>query len=132
MYIINTKVANVWMSYELIYDNHALPSRIAWECAALLFLGMLGWLIRLIYFMSNRITQLLVSTTPFILAALLVLFNSLADGAIGRAILEFLKTIMGLSLGIPNPYIGMASILAASVILGGIVFLLLRKAQSSD
>lgn len=131
-YIINLKVANVWMIYEIIYRDQGLLGLVVWQFAALLFLGVLGWFIRLVYYVSNWITKLIVSIAPFVLVSLLVLFNALADGGIGRAILEFLKTVMGLSHTIPNPYIGMTSMLVAAIILGGPIFLLLRRAQIND
>ncbi|MDD5289014.1 MAG: hypothetical protein PHY28_07905 [Dehalococcoidales bacterium] len=131
-YIINLKIANVLMIYKLIYPAQGIPSLLAWEFAALLFLGMLGWCIRLIYYRSNRTTKYIVSIAPFVLAAFLILFNALADKGMDRAIWEFLKTVMGLSGDSPNPYVGMASLLVAAVILGGFSFLLLRRAQINE
>jgi hypothetical protein len=132
IYVINLKVANVWMLYDLLYKDQGLSGLVVWEFAALLFFGVLGWFIRLVYYVSNRNTKYIVSVVPFVLVSLLILFNALADGGIGRAVLDFLKTVMGLSSGSPDPYIGMASLLIASVILGGPVFLLLRRAQIND
>lgn len=131
-YIINLKISNVWMIYKLIYPQQGIPGLIAWEFAALLFLGMLGWFVRLVYYISNRPAKYTVSITPFVLAALLILFNALADNRMGRAVWEFLKTVMGVSGGSQNPYIGMASLLAAAVIFGGFSLLLLRRAQIND
>lgn len=131
-YIITLKVANVWMIYELIYRDQSILGILVWEFAALLFLGALAWLIRLAYYVSDLRAKLLVSIIPFVLVSLLILFNALADGAIGRAIWVFIKTVMGLSHTDPNPYIGMASMLAAAVIIGGPTFLLLRRAQVKD
>jgi len=131
-YMITLKVANVWMIYELIYNDRSISGILVWEFAALLFLGMLGWFIRLVYYVSSRNTKLVVSIAPFVLVSLLILFNAFVDGAIGRALWEFLKMVMGLSSVSPNPYIGMACLLAAAVILGGPVFLLLRRAQIND
>jgi hypothetical protein len=132
IYVINLKVANVWMLYDLLYADQRLLGVVVWEFAALLFLGALGWFIRLVYYVSNRNNKYIVSVAPFILMSLLILFNALADGGIGRAVLEFLKTVMGLSSGSPNPYIGMISMLVATFILSGPIFLLLRRAQIND
>lgn len=131
-YIINLKMANVWIIYKMIYGGQVLLGLVAWEFAALLFLGVLGWFIRLVYYVSDRRTKLLVSIVPFVLVSLLILFNALADGVIGHIMWQFLKTVMGLSYTSPNPYIGMASMLAAAVILSGPIFLLLRRAQAKD
>jgi hypothetical protein len=86
----------------------------------------------MIYYVSGRITRLIVSAAPFVIGPLLVLFNELADGAIAHAIGRFLSAVMGLSFSTPNPYIGIASMIAAAVILGGPIFLLLRRAQVKD
>jgi hypothetical protein len=132
-YLVNLKTANVWMIYKLIYAGQvSLIGLILWEFGALLFLGMAGWCIRLIYYVSNRAIKYAFSITPFVLSALLIFFNALADGGIGRAIWRFLKTTMGLSGSVPNPYIGIASMLGAATILGLICFLLLRRAQIID
>jgi len=131
-YFINLKVANVWMMYSLIYQNRDFAGLIIWEFAALISLGMLGWLIRLIYYISNRQIKIVVSIVPFVLASLLFLFNALFDGIIGRALLSFVKFAMGLSGQEPDPYTGALSFLVAAVIMGGIIFLLLRRAQVND
>ena len=88
--------------------------------------------IRLVYYVSNRSTKLIVSIVPFVLVSLLLLVNTLVDGAIGRAVINFLKVVMGFSSNVPNPYIGAASMAAAVVILSGPIFLLLRRAQIKD
>jgi hypothetical protein len=131
-YAISLKVANVWMIYKLLYRNENLLSVVIWEFGALFFLGMLGWFIRLVYYVSNRTAKYTVSIAPFVVAALFVLFNAMVDGRMGRAIWDFLKTVMGFSYVNPAPHIGMATMLAAAVILGGPVFLLLRRAQINE
>lgn len=132
VYVVSLKVANEWMLYSLVYRDQTILSLVIWEFAIMLFLGVLGWFIRLVYYVSNRTIQLFVSIGPIVLVSLLILFNALADGGIGRAFLEFLKMVMGFSGTVPNPYIGMASMLAASVILSGPIYLLLRRAQIKD
>ncbi len=131
-YAISLKIANVWMIYDMIYRDQAILNAVIWEFALLLFLGMLGWFTRLVYYVSDRNARLIVSVIPFVLAPLLIFFNVLADGGIGRAILDFLKTVMGLSSATPNPYIGAASFLAGAVILACPIFLMLRRAQVKD
>jgi hypothetical protein len=131
-YVITLQIANVWMIYVLIYHNQSIPGIIAWEFALLLFLGLLCWFICLVYYVSDRKTKFLVSILPFVLASLLILFNALVNGAIGNAIGQFFITAMGLSGAAPSQYIGMASMLAASVIISVPIFLLLRRAQVKD
>jgi hypothetical protein len=131
-YAVNLKVAKVLMVYELLYKDRTIFNVLVWEFAALLFLGILGWLIRLIYYQSDRNTKLIVTFTPFAAVSLLIFFNVLADGGIGRGVWEFLKAVMGFSAASPNPYIGTVSMLTAAIILGGPIFLLLRRAQIRD
>jgi len=120
------------MIYEAMYRNQSIAGLLVWEFAALIFLGMLGWFIRLVYYVSGRKTRFGVSIAPFVIVPLLILFNVLSDGKIFNAIGNFLKTIMGLSSVNPNPYIGMVSMLLLAVILSGPIFLLLRRTQVRD
>ena len=131
-YAINLKVAKVMMIYEFMYPNHNVFIILVWEFAALVFLGMLGLLIRLIYYQSDRNTKLIVIFAPFVAVSLLIFFNILVDGAIGHGIWEFLKVVMGFTFSIPNAFIGAASMTAAAVILGVPVYLMLRRAQIKD
>jgi len=128
-YTVSLKVASVWMLYEMVYNDQSILSMIPWEFAALLFVGILGWLIRLAYYVSGRNTRYVISFAPFVLASLLVFFNILADGVIGRALLSFIKAVAGLSASGANPFIGMASMFVAAIILGVPVYLMLRRAQ---
>ena len=128
-YIVSLRIARVWMIYESAYRDQGALRLIIWEFAALFLLAVLGWFLRLIYYVSGRRTQISISFAPFILIPLLILFDRLADGAIFRAIGIFFKTIMGFTSSIPNPYIATSSMLGIAVILGGLIFLLLRRAQ---
>ena len=131
-YAISLKVAKVMMIYDFIYPNHNIFSVLVWEFAVLLFLGMLGWFIRMVYYQSDRKTKFIVTFAPFVAVSLLIFFNALADGRIGRGVWEFLKVVMGLTMTSPNPYIGMASMIAGAVVIGGPIYLLLRRAQIKD
>jgi hypothetical protein len=131
-YAINLRVSNVWMIFQSAYQGQNILSMAAWEFGALLFLGVLGWLICLIYYLGNTRTNIFITVAPFILVPVFILFNAFADGAMGRAIWQFLKTAMGFSVVTPNPYIGMASMLAGAVVLTGVTFLLLRRAQVKE
>jgi hypothetical protein len=131
-YAINLKVARVMMIYEFIYPSHNIFSILVWEFAALLFLGMLGWLIRLIYYQSDRNTKLIVTFAPFVAVSLLIFFNILFDGAMGHGIWDFLKVVMGFTFSIPNSFMGAANMTAVAAILGMPIWLLLRRAQIKD
>ena len=131
-YAINLKIARVMMIYEFIYPNHNIFSILVWEFAVLLFLGMLGWCIRLVYYQSDRNTKLIVTFAPFVAVSLLIFFNILVEGRIGRGVWDFLKVIMGLTTTIPNSFIGAASMLAGAAVLSIPIFLLIRRAQIKD
>jgi len=131
-YVINLQVSNVWMIYSLVYRQQGLIGLVAWEFAALLFMGVLAWLVRLTYYVGGRNTRIAVTVAPFVLAGLLIFFNALAGGAVFRAIWDFIRAAMGLSGAGPNPYIGMGSLLAAAVVLSTPLYLLLRRAQVND
>jgi hypothetical protein len=131
-YVITQQVANVWMIYELIYNNQNFLGIVFWEFGILLLMGSLAWLIRLVYYVSGVRAKVLVSVIPFVLASLLLLINPLLDGAIGSGLLQFLKAAMGLPSTAASPYIGMASMLAASVIISCPIYLLLRRAQVNN
>lgn len=128
-YVITQQVANVWMIYELIYQDQSFLGIVLWEFGILLFLGLLGWLIRLVYYVSDVRAKVLVTVIPFVLLSLLLLLNPILDGAIGRGIWQFLTAAMGLPSTAASPYIGMASMLAASIIISCPIYLLLRRAQ---
>lgn len=131
-YIINLQVSNVWMMYEMVYGSGNIAGLLVWEFAALFLLAMLGWTIRLIYYVSGRTVSIIISIAPFIIAALLALINAMVGGGMGLAVLEFLKTAMGISAGGLNPYIGVASMMVAGIALALPVFLLLRRAPVKD
>ncbi|MBN2325371.1 MAG: hypothetical protein JXQ30_16705 [Spirochaetes bacterium] len=131
-YVINLKIANVWMVYETAYGDRSIPGMVVWVFSVSLFLGVLGWFIRLIYYVSGRNMQIFIAVAPFILAPVLLFLNILADGTIFSATGRFLGKVIGYSTTNPNPYIGVASMVAAAVILSGLVFLLLRRAQIKD
>jgi hypothetical protein len=131
-YAINLKIARVMMIYEFIYPNHNIFSILVWEFAVLLFLGMLGWCIRLVYYQSDRNTKLIVTFAPFVAVSLLIFFNILVEGRIGRGVWDFLKVIMGLTMTSPNSFIGAASMLAGAAALSIPIFLLIRRAQIKD
>jgi hypothetical protein len=131
-YLLNLKFANVWEIYELIYRQQNIAGMIAWEFAAALFTGMLGWFICLVYYVSSRTVKYVVSITPFVIAPFIVLGDALSGGKIGPALLSFLQTVSGFSHTSPNPYIGMTTFLVLAVLLCGPVFLLLRRAQSNE
>jgi hypothetical protein len=131
-YAISLKVAKIMMLYEVIYHDQSIINVLIWEFAALLFLGVLGWLIGLVYYRSDRKTQLVVTFTPLVLASLLIFFNALVDGGIGRGVWDFLKIVMGFTFSIPNSFMGAASMTVAAAIMGIPIWLLLRRAQIKD
>ncbi len=131
-YAVSTRVTNIVMFYELLYKNQDILMSSIWEFAALLLLGMLGWCIRMAYYVSGLKTKVFVSLLPFIAAPLLVFLNILVDGAVARGFGKFMAAAMGFAGNSPNPLIGAASMAAAAVLLGIPVFLMLQRAQVKD
>jgi hypothetical protein len=131
-YLINLKVSNVIMLYSLIYHGDNILGLAAWEFGALFFLAALGWFICLVYYVSNLLTKYVVTIIPFVLGGLLILFDAMAHGAIGRGFVGFLKAAMGITGSGANPFIGMSSMLAATVVVEGLIYLLIRRASIKD
>jgi len=131
-YAVNLRVSHVWMVYESIYRGRDFIAFTLWEFGGMLFLGLLGWFICLVYYLVDLKSKILITIAPFIVVPLAAFFDALADGALWDAILGFLKTVMGYDAVSPNPYIGTASLLAAAVILAGLVLILTRRAPIKE
>lgn len=115
--------------YEGLYHDPNLLKLALWEFAALFMLSILGWLISLIYYMSGRITRIVVSVSPVIIWIVLVSLNRILDGVISDGFREFARTILGFTSSPPNPFTGAVSLFVFAIILCVPVFILLRRSQ---
>lgn len=115
--------------YEGLYHDPNLLRLVLWEFAALFMLGILGWLISLIYYMSGRIARIIVTVSPVVLWIVLVSLNRILDGVISDGFRDFLKTVLGFTSSPSNPFTGAFSLFVFAIILCVPVFLLLRRCQ---
>jgi hypothetical protein len=118
--------------FEGIYHNQNLLSLVVWEFAAILLLVVLGWLIRLIYYKSGRMTRAASVFSPVVLWIAITSLNSMTNGEFLYSLRKFLSTILGYTTTAtlyPNPYIASLSFLVIVIIMYGAVFLLTRRAQ---
>jgi hypothetical protein len=132
IFAINLKVANIIMVYTSMYSDTSYLGLFVWEFTALLFFGMMGWFICMVYYRSRRPVQIILSLAPFIVIPLIMLFNALVDGAIVRALWDLLKLAFGFSGTGSNPYIGAGSLLVVSAVLAACIFLLIRRAPVKE
>jgi hypothetical protein len=130
--VVSRTFTNIWVVFDLLYRGWDLVSMAVWEFAGMFLLAVLGWLIYLIYYVSGLKTKYIITAAPFVVIPLLALFNIMANGVIFEAIGKFVINAMGFASNVPNPYIGAGSMLIFSLILGGAVFLLIRRAQVND
>jgi hypothetical protein len=115
--------------YEAIYHNQNLLAMVVWEFTILFMLGMAGWTVSLIVYVSSRKIRISIITGLAILVPLLITLNNVTDRAITVALGKFIKIILGFSSHSPDSYTAAGSLLAIAVILGGVIFLILRRAQ---
>jgi hypothetical protein len=118
--------------YEGMYHDTNLFKMVVWESAALFFLGMLGWLISLVYYRLGTIARMAVFGGLVGLWILLASLNNITDGSILRHLVEFLKTVLGFDSAVANPFIAVLSFVTFGLILFGCNFLLIRRAQITN
>ena len=119
--------------FELLYNKETgapvwIPGGFEWRLCSYLLAGMAGYLITVLYYRMNKPVKLLVSIGVPILvlfvwpAADIAWFNGVTRRAVGWLI----GWASGLSSG--NPYIGVASDIVLTVLLGALCYVALRRA----
>jgi hypothetical protein len=127
--------ANLWFArtsvlFQWLYHRQDVFSTLAWEFAALLLFGFLGWFIYLVHHVTGRKGKLWIAAVPFVLGPVLVLLNRLSDGSLHDAVGRVVNTLMGFNSSAPDPYIGALSLFALACLLAiGAVNPLLRTVQ---
>jgi hypothetical protein len=91
----------------------------------LLLIGS-GWFITLAYYRSSTPVKWAISLAPFVLAGLMSVVNAWARGVIFTSIGQYFRW------STVDPYRAAASWLIYAAILGGLVYLLLRRAPLKD
>lgn len=91
---------------------------------------MLGYFITVLYYRMNRLAKIAVSVgVPIGYIVILPIADyAFLDGAINRTVVNILTFAFGFGNGQANPYYAMVSCLIAFVVLGGLSWLLMRKA----
>lgn len=117
---------------ELIYPNISWAGFLILQFALYILLIIIGWFITLAYYRSSTPVKWAISLAPFVLFGLLRVANARSGGAIFEAIEEYLRMSLGTEIGKPDSYRAAASMAAYSAILGGLVYLLFRRAPLKD
>lgn len=120
------------MVHELLYRGADPAGGICWLFAGFLLLATLGWCISMLYYRSNLLKKILLSTLPTVFLALLVFIDSRIDWAIARALVRFFIAVMGLTPAAPNPYRSALSMLLLAALLCGGNYLLVRRAPIKE
>ncbi|MDP3387243.1 MAG: hypothetical protein Q8S24_08415 [Eubacteriales bacterium] len=122
-----------WNTLEFIWkQSNEIPllvNTIIWQFALYTFVCLVGLLITLIYYRSNKWMRVIVSISPVIFFMLMrSLGNYLTD--FSGSIATFMDNAFGYSR--MNPYMGVLTFLATGAILTVFIYLLTRKAEIKD
>jgi hypothetical protein len=99
-----------------------------WYVTAYVMMGAIGFFITNLYYRMGKLLKVLVSVgVPVFFVIILPILSNLTGGAIYEGIKNFFDFAWGFSHGF-NPYFSMVSASIFSVILGGLAFLLIRRA----
>lgn len=113
----------VWKQSNEIY---ILLSTFAWQFALYTFVCLVGLLITLIYYRSNKWMRVVVSISPvFFFMLMRSLGNYLTD--FSGSIISFIDKVLGYSS--MNPYMAVITFLVSGSILSAFIYLLTRKAE---
>lgn len=116
----------IWQQSNEIY---ILFSTFAWQFALYTFICLVGLLITLIYYRSNKWMRVIVSISPvFFFMLMRSLGNYLTD--FSGSIISFMDKAFGYSS--MNPYMGVLTFLATGAILTVFIYLLTRKAEINE
>ncbi len=116
----------IWKQSNEIY---ILLSTFAWQFALYTFVCLVGLLITLIYYRSNKWMRVVVSISPvFFFMLMRSLSNYLTD--FSGSIISFMDKAFGYSN--MNPYMAVITFLVAGGILSSFIYLLTRKAEIKE
>jgi hypothetical protein len=113
---------------QALYSGSSLFDSTIFQLAAYFLIAMLGWVIHLAYYRSGTMMRWVISLAPFVL--LWILIGEIRSSGV---LWDLLAALMGFSdPSAPNQYIGSLSFLVLTALLGGIVYLLIRRAPLKD
>jgi hypothetical protein len=111
-----------------LYSGSSLFDSTIFQLAAYFLMAMLGWTIHLAYYRSGTAMRWVISLAPFVL--LWILASAIRSSG---DLWNLLAAMGGFSdPGAPNQYIGSLSFFALAALLGGVVYLLIRRAPLKD
>ena len=110
---------------EQIYRTAAFIPDFIWSFSLYAFAAFSGWMVTMVYYRCDKSQKILVSLSPAFLFIVLVYLIRI-NGAVGRAIINFLGVVLGLS-GTPNPYVAALSFLVGTAGVAALSFLLIRR-----
>lgn len=125
----NLLFARTSVLYQLLYGHADVLSTITWEFAAFLLLALVGWFTYLVFRVTGRNAKIALIAAPFMLGPIMGLLNMATDGALLRAVGTAIVAAMGLSSSVPNPYLGVLSMLILALAFGAAIRPILLRVQ---
>jgi hypothetical protein len=125
----NLVFARTSVLYQLLYSRADVLGTITWEFAAFLLLAFVGWFTYLVLRVTGRNAKIALIAAPFMLGPILGLLNMATDGALLRAVGRAVVAAMGLSSSVPNPYVGVLSMLVLTLAFGAAIRPILLRVQ---
>lgn len=111
---------------EILYPSSNAFSGIIWLFFVHTAAVMLGWFITLLYYRSGKQLKLLISLSPVFLSIGLGFANTFTHGKVSSAIRAFFLSFWGAKT--MNPHIAVMSLSLSIVLLGTLIFLMIRRA----
>ncbi|WP_353894003.1 hypothetical protein PRVXH_000776 [Proteinivorax hydrogeniformans] len=121
--IIEFFTANITYTHMVvdIYSYSNIITNFLWYVIMFALFTNLGWMVTMIYYRSNTVMKVLVSISPFVLRYVLSHLNRMLDGRVANAIGDFFSQTF------KTPYLGMVTMLLATILILGINYLLMWK-----
>jgi hypothetical protein len=128
----NLVFARTSVLYQFLYNRADVLSTITWEFAAFLLLAFVGWFTYLVLRVTGRNAKIALIAVPFMLGPILGLLNMATDGALLRAVGRGAVAAMGLSSSVPNPYVGVLTMLVLALAFGVAIRPILFRVQVGE
>lgn len=132
MKLVTDYESGFFQLYRVRYQSYGQALQVfeglLWNVTAYVMLAMVGLFITSLYYRMNKLLKVLVSVgVPAFFIIALPIIDTLADGAIYLGMRNFFNFAWGYNHGF-NPYFSMVSTTLFSIILGGLAYLLMRRA----
>ncbi|MGI6113862.1 MAG: hypothetical protein ACOYEJ_07040 [Mahellales bacterium] len=117
--------------FQQLYKSNSMVADFLWSFGLYAFAVSLGWFITMVYYRSSKLIKTIVSLIPAFIIILLVVINNLTAGALGRGMVNLLAAALGFGNDF-NAYMAVLSFWAATAVLLGLSFLLIRRMPVKD